>query len=256
MFRGTVIWPIQISVLYETDTIMIGWLSCTIGSGAIIGQCLSGALIKRLGKQKWQLVFWTCFLTASVGSMAASNQSTRSLAIAFTFCSGLAIGYIANTAFVIAPFCVDDGDIGLALGLLGSARCACSAVAQSVFLTVMGNKITSNVPKYVVPAVEAAGLPSTSVIGLLQGLAGIGNLTNVPGLTPRILEVAVEANKTAYSKSFQVVYLAAIAFGALSIVAAFCAPNVDEFWTDNVSRRLHGRGLENKAVVVEKEAAV
>jgi len=45
---------------------------------------------------------------------------------------------------------------------------------------------------------------------------------------------------TAYAQAFKTVYLASIAFGGLSILAALGAKNVDEKLTDQVARRFRG----------------
>ncbi|KIW00482.1 uncharacterized protein PV09_08005 [Verruconis gallopava] len=250
-YSMNVLWPAQIGVLYETSVMNVGWWSCVIGAGAVIGQTLCGALVRVLRKQKWQLVFTTLCLVAFTGGMAAATTKTRSMALAFVLLASIALGYLENTAFTIASFCLPPGDLGLALGLLGCVRSSIATVASAVFQTVLSNKLTTNLPKYVTPAATNAGLPPSSLPELFKALT-TGNFTSVPGITPEITAAAAAANQTAYTESFKVVYLVSLAFGGLGIIASLNAPNVEKFFTENIPRRLHGRDIEKKTFANEK----
>lgn len=87
-----VIWPTEISALFTTDSIEIGWLSCTIGAGTVLGQVVAGATTKRIGKQRWQLVVCECFVTTFIGMLAAVTTSGRNIAIAGTFIGSFFVG--------------------------------------------------------------------------------------------------------------------------------------------------------------------
>lgn len=252
-----IIWPIQISVLYETDVLQVGWWSCIIGGGTVIGQSLCGIFVKRVGKQKWQLIGTMIILTAFVGGMAASTASTRSLALAFTIIASVSLGYVESVSFTIAPFCIAPKHIGLALGLLGCVRSSIASIATAVFVSVLNNKLETNVPKYVIPAATDAGLPASSIPDLLAGFTS-GSFTGVQGVTPEIIMAAAAANQTAYSESFKIVYLAAVAFGIVGILASLNAQNSEQFFTTDISRRLHGGTRDEKATnnVEKKENIV
>jgi MFS family permease len=247
-----ILWPIQIAVLYETNIIMIGWWSCIIGAGSVIGQSLCGIFVKRIGKQKWQLVAAITGLTAFIAGMAGATASTKSLALAFTIIGSICLGYVENVAFTIAPFCIPAKDIGLALGLLGCVRASIASVATAVFVSVLENKLAINIPKYVIPAATTAGLPAASAPGLLAGLA-IGNFTGVEGVTPQIIAAAAAANQVAYTESFKVVYLAALAFGIVGILSALNSQNSEKFFTEDISRKLHGKDLDKMAAKHEHD---
>ena len=63
-----VFWPEQISTLWATDPLRIGWLSCILGGGTLTGQVFAGVLINQ-GKAKWQLVAATTTMTAFIGGV-------------------------------------------------------------------------------------------------------------------------------------------------------------------------------------------
>jgi len=50
----------------------------------------------------------------------------------------------------------------------------------------------------------------------------------VPGITPQIQEAAVLANKMAYLEGTHLVFLVAIAFGGIGIIACWFTESIDE----------------------------
>lgn len=249
-YSMNILWPIQISVLYETDVMMVGWWSCIIGAGAVIGQSLCGIFVRALGRQKYQFIFTTCALVAFTGGMAAATTNTRSMALAFVLLASIMLGYLENVAFTIASFCLPPKDLGLALGLLGCVRSSIACIAQAVFVSVLTNRLTDNVPKYVAPAVTEAGLPAASLPSLFTALT-TGNFTAVEGATPTIIAAAAGANQEAYTQSFRTVYLVSLAFGGLGIIAACNAPNIEKFFTEDIARKLHGKDIDKKVDKIE-----
>ncbi|KAK1764534.1 fungal trichothecene efflux pump [Phialemonium atrogriseum] len=247
-----VLWPVQITVLYETTIMGVGWKSCVVAAAALIGQGLCGLLVKVLGKHKLQMVVSVSILTAFTGAMAATTPSTPTMAVLFIFFASLSLGYVETVALTIGPFCLKQEDLGLALGLLGATRSTLATTAQAVFSAILNNELLTKIPKYVIPAALDAGLPESSTTALLEGLAA-GNFSAVPDITPAIIAATVDGNKEAYSQSFKIVYLAAIAFGVCGIIAALNAPNSDSKFTDIVPRKLHGQKLDAK--LTEKEIA-
>ena len=271
-----VLWPVQITVLYETTIMGVGWKSCvgkcfllqslakkevsiliflpypSVAAAALIGQAFCGLLVKVLGKHKLQMVVSVSILTAFTGAMAATSPSTPTMAVLFIFFASLSLGYVETVALTIGPFCLKQEDLGLALGLLGATRSTLATTAQAVFTAILNNELLTKIPKYVIPAALDAGLPESSTTALLEGLAA-GNFSAVPDITPAIIAATVDGNKEAYSQSFKIVYLAAIAFGICGIIAALNAPNSDSKFTDIVPRKLHGQKLDAK--LTEKEIA-
>lgn len=242
-YSMNVLWPRQVSQLYETGLLDIGWTSMTIGGGTLLGQVVGAIMCKPLGRHKWQLIIGSSAMTAFIGALAAGDQSSRSLGIAFTLLGSFSVGYIELVVLTTAPLCLAAEDIGLATGVGGACRAGAGAVATAIYVTILNNKLTTNVAKYVVPAAEEAGLRASSVPSLIKGLAS-GNLTAVAGISPSITAASTVAYKVAYSQSFKVVYLASIAFGLLSVAAAVLTPNLESRFNDEVARKLHGKDIQ------------
>jgi hypothetical protein len=133
-------------------------------------------------------------------------------------------------------------DIGLVAGVMGSVRTACSSVATSLYISILSNQLTKYLPRFVVPAATGAGLPSSSLTDLFAGITA-GSFSNVEGITPAIEEAVSHAVKHAYAKSFRTVFLCTLPFGAIILVAAIISPNVEDYLTDDVARRLQGKAV-------------
>ncbi len=121
-------------------------------------------------------------------------------------------------------------------------------------MAILTNEVSTNTVKDVVPALVNAGLPPSSVEGLLAALASgsTSAIAAVPGVTKKILAVAGVTLKEAYSESFKIVFLATIPFGVVALVAAFFAKDIDSRLTHDVVRRLDARGKSKAAEVSEK----
>lgn len=237
-----VLWPNQVSSLYTSDLMNIGWLSLTVGAGTLLGQVVGGALCEPLGHQRWQMTIGCVGMTGFVGALAASSQTTKSMAIVLTLLGSFCVGWVEVVALVTAPLCHEQEDIGLAYGVSGTLKAGSGSIATSIYSTILSNKMATNIPKYVRPAALGAGLPLSSMPELLAAVAS-GEFSAVKGVNPHIISVVTEAYKTACSESFKIVYLASIAFGGLAIIAALWSPNMEHKLNDEVARRLHGKGI-------------
>ncbi|KAK5215234.1 hypothetical protein LTS03_011629 [Exophiala xenobiotica] len=243
MFYGlNIIWPQQISALYAGSGKSGAWMACTLTAGVIFGQALGSLLVKRIGKTKWQLVVACCILTAFSSGMAGITEKTKGMAIAFSCISSTMIGYLDIICLAGAILEVDAKDIGLASGVAFTFRTALSSLADSIYVSILENKIKSNVPKYCIPAALSEGLPKGSLTDLLTAVDNgtASSAEAVPGMTPSILAAVSKGLLVAYEKSFQMIYFAAISFGLVAIISAGLSSNVDSKLTTEIARKLQG----------------
>jgi hypothetical protein len=125
-------------------------------------------------------------------------------------------------------------------------------VAVSLYSSVLTNELTKFLPEYMTPAAVGSGLPAKSLPALFEGIT-TGVFTKVPGINNKILVVVGHAVKHAYAMSFRTVLLCTLPFGCLILTAAVISPNVEEYLTDDVARKLHGTGVtETRANGSEK----
>jgi hypothetical protein len=125
--------------------------------------------------------------------------------------------------------------------VLGSIRALGGAVAQALYVSVFVNKLNTNLPAYVAPAVLGAGLPQSSLPGFFAAMTA-GDFSAVPGVTDAVLAAFAPALKTAYSQSFKIVFYCTIPFSVILICASCLVPNMEKFLHNNVAKRLQGRG--------------
>ncbi|CAI6340163.1 unnamed protein product [Periconia digitata] len=249
----TVLWPTILSTIYTTDVMLVGWSSSVVGGGILLGQIAGGFAITYLPKAKWQLIILsimgTAFLAAQAGMRADAYATFITLGILATF----VIGWIDNVVFPGVTLLWESQDIGLATGVLGSIRAIGGAVAQTVYVSILQNKLATFLPQYVGAAATSAGLPASSIPALLTTIGAAGNLTSVPGITPDVIAAAGAATQKAYLESFKVVFLATIPFGVVLIGFSVLSPNFEGVLSGNVAKRLQGMKGELQGEGREKE---
>ncbi|KAF2670236.1 hypothetical protein BT63DRAFT_454419 [Microthyrium microscopicum] len=165
------------------------------------------------------------------------------------------LGYVENVCLTQATFVLEDKDIGVATGFLASTRNWIADVALAIHSTALTNRLATLVPERVSAAAEAARLSIDAVSALLKGFAS-GSFKDMPGLSPKILEIAMDAYQTAFSNSVRTVYLISIVFGALAIGGACFSPNTESRFNTGVARTIHGNNvtqLEQKTEMMDHD---
>jgi hypothetical protein len=141
-------------------------------------------------------------------------------------------------------------EIGTAGGLATAGRASIAAVCQTVYNTILSNRLLVTIPQTIVPAVTAAGLHQESVQALLEALKlnTPAAWAAVPGLNSEITAVAIEANQYAYAAAYKTVFLSSLAFTGLSVIMSLLSPNVDNLMTSKVSTTLNQRRKKSNFV--------
>jgi hypothetical protein len=126
------------------------------------------------------------------------------------------------------------------------------AVAQTIYVSILQNKVATNLPAYVTPAATNAGLPISSLSELFAGITA-GNFSSVPGITPDIIAATGAATQKAYLESFRIVFYATIPFGVLLIIFSALSPNFEKYLSMNVAKRLQNMKSDMRGEGKEKE---
>jgi hypothetical protein len=249
-YSGTVIWPTMAGALYTTSVSEVGWLSCAIGGGLLLGQISAGLGVRYLPRMKIQMTVAGIVLTTFIGAVASSTPYSRGRTTAFILLGTMGAGYVENLTLSTMALVWEPDDIGLVAGVMGAIRTAAGALATSMYSSILATELTKHLKEYVGPAAVQAGLPNSSLSALYAGVSA-GSFDGVPGVTEGVLAAIAEPIKHAYAASFQTVFLCTIPFGAILIAAAiFYCPNVEDYMTDEVARKL--QGVSRKAKVTTK----
>jgi hypothetical protein len=257
-YNVSILWPMQATVVYQGSLLHIGWLTCATGGGALLGDLVSGCLIKPLGYHKYQIVFYSVCGATFTAALAVSNTGNKDTAAAFVVLSGFCVGAAEALVYTLCPLTCEPEDIGLAIGVMCSVRTFIPTISTAIYLSVLGNKLATYIPRYVIPAATEAGLPASELPALLQGLA-TGNFAGIADITPHIIEVATSGYQEAYIQTFRLIYLSSITWGCVAIGFSLLCPNMEHMLTDFVGRRLNGKeinALTEKENVKESKADV
>lgn len=136
--------------------------------------------------------------------MVSLQPGDENKGIGLMFMACFAVGIIETCSLSLAPLAVGSEDLGVALGALGSIRSGGASVATAIFVTILSNKLTSEIPALVTPAALQAGLPESSLTALFSGLS-TGNFTAVPGINSQIITAAAAAQSQAAANAFRLV---------------------------------------------------
>jgi hypothetical protein len=155
--------------------------------------------------------------------------------------AGLGIGGIVVPASIMTTIICPDDLIATVAALTLSIRVIGGAVGYTAYYNVFVQKFVPNAIKYIGGTMElelgitnatyitdAIGLTAASLLDGLKAIPGIaGNET--------AYQMVVAAGQLAYAESYKYVYLASIAFGAVSVVAACFLGNIDKYMDDHVA---------------------
>lgn len=185
--------------------------------------------------------------TAFTGAVAVGTQHNESLTASLLVVGCFFLGIVEAICLTLSGIAIDDQkDIGTAVGFAGSFRSLGGALASTVYSTVLANRLKKTIPALVPPAVVQAGLPASSIPGLLLVFQGLLTADKVPGLTPNILAIGIDAYQTASAQAYRTCFLTSIAFCGLGVIGAWFCPDINPETEHLVARELHHKREEKR----------
>ncbi|KEF55373.1 uncharacterized protein A1O9_08123 [Exophiala aquamarina CBS 119918] len=207
-----ILWPQQVQRLFTTDPQTIGWYGLATNASATVGLIVIGQTFATVRRTRWQFIFVVVMMAIFLGLNATANQHTPARAIIFVGLASAMVGATNCISILIVQLGARDQDIGLATGLVNSTRGIGGAVGVAIYSSLLANRVTSTWAPKIGKALLGAGLPASSLTEFLTGLP-VGDVLNVPGATPSIIEAGLEAQKNVYVDAFQLIYCVTVAFG-------------------------------------------
>lgn len=136
---------------------------------------------------------------------------------------------------------------GVAIGVASTFRLLGGAIATAIYTAILTNQFAAKLPTEIMKVVKGTGFDMTHIRNLIKAAAvdTAAAYKAVPGITPTIIKASDTGVQVAYTQSYQVVYLAALAFGVLGLICGVFSKSTD-------------RALKNasKAVLLENETFV
>jgi len=126
----TVIYPTMVAVLFTSDIVEGGLLSCAIGGGVCCGQFFGAFFATYGGHIKWKL-FLTCLLMTAFTGALAGVTTDRNGASALATLSAIMIGAMESMAITLVTIVISDqSELGTGVGAFGSLRAMSGVVAS------------------------------------------------------------------------------------------------------------------------------
>jgi hypothetical protein len=171
--------------------------------------------------------------------LSTISPDTPARAVAFGAIAGFGIGGVLVPAATIAITVTPDAFIATTVALSLSIRVIGGSIGYSIYYNIFANKLKSKLPPIVAAAVVKAGLPLTSVYSFIGTLVTNPKmLSEVPGVTPAVIEAATIATRWAYSESLKYVWYTSITFGVLSVLGYLFLGQVRPYLTHRIAIEL------------------
>ncbi|KAI0883703.1 fungal trichothecene efflux pump [Annulohypoxylon maeteangense] len=245
-------WPSQVTRVFgNSDWETTAWLTTTVAFGAWAGIVFVGSLFHIIKHIRWQLIIGCAWMSAFIGAMASIQTDQQGRAAAFSFLATIPVGWGEVVTMLMVQYVASDMDLGVAFAVVSAMRSVVGSIFTAVFTAEIANKLPEKLTSIVVPAVTAAGLPSSSVTALLSAVS-VGTedaLRAVPGMNDDILTVASQSIAQAYAGAYTYPYYTGLALGLVSLIAALCIRDFDSHLTDHVSRQLYHKSDTDKDVL-------
>ena len=131
----------------------------------------------------------------------------------------------------LVQFTAPHAYLSTATGLAFSARAIGGAFGSAVLDAIINSKLHSDYGNKVGAAAVSAGLPASSVGGLVAALLGGQPTANIPGVNADVLQAAIGESREVYASAYRLAYSSIIPFVVLAIVAVACLKGVKELMT-------------------------
>ncbi|KAF4334397.1 trichothecene efflux pump [Fusarium beomiforme] len=241
-----ILWPSQVLYIFGSTSSgwqQTAWMSSVVNFASWSGIIIIGPLFHIIKHLRFQLMVGSAWMTAFLGAMSAITYTKMNSAIAFSFLASFPMGWGEIFTMLMVQYIVSDQDLGVAFAIVCGSRLVLGSIFSSIFVAIYTNKLPVKLAELVVPAVQKAGLPASSLPGLLKAVT-TGDQTiiqAVPGMNATILTATNRSAADAYGQSYAYVYYTAVALGVVCFIASVCLRDFDHYLTDHVSRQLFSK---------------
>ncbi|OQU95521.1 hypothetical protein CLAIMM_01709 [Cladophialophora immunda] len=239
-FSYLMFWPTQAFNVYGHDPAAVGLRVLPGGIAIMVGACVTLWLLSVFRGRNKELMIVSCVLmTAGSGALACATPDNMDKLWGLLVLGGLGIGGIVVPASIITTIICPDDLIATVSALTLAIRVIGGSVGYCAYYNVFLSKFTTNSVKYIAPAMYEVGVTNTTYITqaiILTGASLIQDLKTIPGLANETAyQIVVAAGQLAYSESYRYVYLASIAAGGVSIIAACFLGDINKYMDEHVA---------------------
>jgi Fungal trichothecene efflux pump (TRI12) len=245
-FSVIMFWPTQAFNVYGHDPVGVGIRGFPIGFSILAGACIVLWLLSVLrGHNKELMIVSSVLMTAGCGSLAVGTVDNLSTMWGLLVLAGLGIGGIVVPASIMSTIICPDDLIATIAALTLSIRVIGGSVGYTAYYNIFVSKFIPNAKTYIggtmLYKLNITNLTHITHAIELTGASLLEGLREIPGIAGNetAYQMVVQAGQVAYAESYKYVYLASIAFGSVSILAACFLGNIDQYMDDHVAVVMH-----------------
>lgn len=177
------------------------------------------------------------------GALACATVDNMHTLWGLLILGGLGIGGIVVPASIITTIICPDDLIATISALTLSIRVIGGSVGYCAYYNVFVSKFKIYAPKLIGGTMIELGITNVTYITEaieLTGASLLENMKEIPGIAGNetVYNAVVHAGQVAYAESYKYVYLASIAAGGVSIIAACFLGDINKYMDDHVAGKL------------------
>jgi hypothetical protein len=134
----------------------------------------------------------------------------------------------------LVQFASPHAFLSTATGLAFSARALGGAFGSAILNTIINGELSRSYASKVSAAAERAGLPASSIPGLLEAFASGKGFEAIPGVSVSVLKEATAVSRQVYAKAYRLAWSSIIPFVVLAWIAVAFLKGVKELMTEHV----------------------
>jgi hypothetical protein len=179
------------------------------------------------------------FTAAFSGALASITPDTTGAVIGIGSMAALGVGMVTSPASTIAITVAPDSTIATCVALILCIRATGGSIGYAIYYNVFVEKLTPVLPRYVAEYAVKAGLPVAEAETFTAiFLTSPQNITQIPGITPAIIEAATIGSRWAYADALKYVWYISLVFGVCSIVACCFIGNMNRYMTNRIAAKI------------------
>lgn len=234
-----VIWPTLVQSLFTTDINRVAWFVAAPGLGGFIFSLVWGYIAKLVGHTRYFLIVVSVLqaLFCALNALVTPTAWLRScIFVALTLGMNSAVSFLSVAMVQVG---VPHEYLGVASGVIVTARSLGGAVATTIYVSILRNHLTSQIPTDVGGPLIENGVPLTEVGPVIEALTtGDTKSPALAAISPQALLAAIAGLKNAYVSSYRLIFLVSIAFGIISIIVVCFSADVEHLMTKKIDIKL------------------
>ncbi|KAH7111716.1 major facilitator superfamily domain-containing protein [Dactylonectria estremocensis] len=214
--------PLEVSVVFETDSVLVSLNFAIVFIGAIVGSIIASIYCSWSRQLRWPLVISYVGFVLFYATMMSVGFGDYTNIWGFNVFLGLGFGGCLTCIVVAAQFSAPPELLAISSGALITARAGGAAICFAIGNAIFNSQIGKNLPKDIASTVLPLGLPPQSLGPFIEALANHNDraLATIEGVTPQIIQAGVHGLRQAYITSLRPLHGFGLALSVIAVIAS------------------------------------